>query len=250
MDRDRLKQVHQTEVSESRLNEDFILWLRTKGPSWLLMALIAVGVYMGLLRWKQHKRAYVEQGWTAFLEARLPGSFEDVAERYADIPGLPLQAKRQAADTLLRAVQAGRALGADPTLTDLPLTLTDEQRLEYLDRADRLFLAVLEADDQSLAMTLHAVSALNGRAVVAESRGDLEPAGSLYERAARRAEPYYPELAQRALARAARVGDYAQTVSLPTREQLPDQPEPESLEPVAIEEVLRDLLPAVEVGGG
>ena len=171
---------------------------------------------MGLLRWKQHKRAYDEQGWTAFLEARLPGSFEDVAERYADIPGLPLQAKRQAADTLLRAVQAGRALGADPTLTDAPLTLTDEQRLEYLDRADRLFREVLEADDQSLAMTLHAVSALNGRAVVAESRGDLEPARGLYEQAAQRAEPYYPKLAQRALARAARVDDYAQRRGFPS----------------------------------
>ncbi len=29
---ERLKDVHQTELSESRINEDFVEWLKTKGP--------------------------------------------------------------------------------------------------------------------------------------------------------------------------------------------------------------------------
>jgi hypothetical protein len=33
MDRERLKQVHQTDLTESRVNEDFVDWLKTKGPT-------------------------------------------------------------------------------------------------------------------------------------------------------------------------------------------------------------------------
>ncbi len=32
MDRERLQQVHQSEVTESRINEDFVEWLKTKAP--------------------------------------------------------------------------------------------------------------------------------------------------------------------------------------------------------------------------
>ena len=157
--------------------------------------------------------------------------FEDVAARYADIPGLPQLAKRQGADTLLQAVQTGMPLGADPTSGAAPLALSDEERDEYLARADRLYREVLETDDQSLAMTLHAVSALQGRAVAAESRGDMEQARHWYERAALRAESYYPDLARRARERAATVDLYAEAISLPAQAQLPEESQAETLEP-------------------
>ena len=33
MDRNRLKDIHQSDLTESRMNEDFVIWLKTKGPS-------------------------------------------------------------------------------------------------------------------------------------------------------------------------------------------------------------------------
>ncbi len=241
MDRERLQEVHQTDLTESRINEDFLDWLKTKGPSWLLVIMVGVAAYMGLIRWKQHKRDYVSQAWAEFVACRLPGSFEDVAARYDDVPGLPQLAMRMAADTLLGAVQTGRPLGGTTISTEPATFFSGEELQEYLDRADRLYRDVLEADDLSLAMTLHAVSAMNGRAATAESRGDVAEARRWYEEAARRAEEYYPDLATQARGRAATVDVYADAVILPRQEDLP-QSEPESREPVEIEEALRDLL--------
>ena len=80
MDRDRLKEVHQTDLTESRINEDFVDWLKTKGPTWLLMILIGVGGYLGIVRWRQYKQQHFVEAWVALSECRLPGAFEDVAD--------------------------------------------------------------------------------------------------------------------------------------------------------------------------
>ena len=50
-------------------------------------------------------------------------------------------------------------------------------------------------------MTLHTVKALNGRAAVAEAKGDKDAARTYYESAAARAEAYYPTLAAQARGR-------------------------------------------------
>ncbi|MHC4413853.1 MAG: hypothetical protein ACYS0G_01075 [Planctomycetota bacterium] len=249
MDRDRLKEVHQTELTESRINEEFVDWLKTKGPSWLLVILIAVAAYLALLRWKQHKSDHFALAWSELLACRLPGSFEDVAAKYADIAGLPQIAKRQAADTLLQAVQIDRLLETEAPATEPPAGLTDEERQSYLDRADRLYREVLDLDDGTLGMTLHATSALNGRAAVAEARGDVAEARTWYEQAAARAESHYPALAARARGRAATADVYGQAVSLPTQTELPTSPDP-ALEPAAIEDVLREFLPSSVTGAG
>ena len=86
-DRDRLKEVHQTELIESRINEDLVDWLKTKGPSWLLLILVGVAIWMGYFRWRQYRANHYNEAWSALLDSRLPGSYEDVAARYADVPG-------------------------------------------------------------------------------------------------------------------------------------------------------------------
>ncbi len=235
---ERLKQVHQTELTESRINEEFVEWLKTKGPQYLLLLLVGVCGYLGWFRWNQHKANYFNGAWAEFVDCQLPGSFEDVAQRYADVPGLPQQAMRAAADIWLKSVQNGTVLGD----TQSTQVLSDEQRLDYLDRAGRIYHALANVDDGSLAMTLYTVSAMQGLAVVAESNGDIDEATRWYDMAAGRAESFYPELARRVRGRAATAGEYAERVTLPTRAQLPVQPPPPALQPVSIDESLRDLL--------
>ncbi len=246
----RLKDVHQTELTESRINEDFVDFLKTKGPQYMLLILIGICGYLGILRWKQHKTNYYNEAWVALLECRLPGAFEDVASKYSDVPGLPQQALKLGADTLLQAVLSDRPLAADPTSPMAAQGISDDERIEYMDRAERLYQAVVDSDNDSLAMTLHAVSAMQGLAVIAESRGDIEDARLFYEMAAERAEPYYPALARRVRDRAATVDEYEVAVVLPAQADLPANPPGDPLESAVIGEALGDLLLPDDSGDG
>ncbi len=250
MDRQRLKEVHQTEPTQSRINEDFVEWLKTKGPTWLLMVLVGVAVYMGWNRWTQYKYNYRVEAWRALAECALPSAFEDVAAQYANIHGLPQLAKNAAAETLMRQVMIGRPLGTDPPPADPPVELPDEWREEYLRRADRLYGEVLETDDLTLAMTLHMVSAMTGRAVTAEARGSRSEALRWYEQAAERAGGFYPELAERARRRASEVDRFSAAVALPSQQDLPTSDQPPTLQPADIEDVLKDLLEPDQTGAG
>ncbi len=243
---ERLKDVHATDLTESRVNEDFVEWLKTKGPQYLLMGLIGVAIYLGVIRWKQYKVTYVTNAWTELAACRLPGSFEDVAALYADVYGLPQQALRAAADTWLSAVQTNRTLG-DGTDAAAP-ALTDEQRLDYLAQAERLYHALANADDGSLGATLYAVSAMQGLAVVFECKGEIDEAMRWYESAAVRAEDYYPDLARRVRERASTSSDYTEPITLPTQAELPTPATPATREPTTISDPLRDLLLPDEPG--
>jgi len=246
---DRLKEVHQTEIAESRINEDFVEWLKTKGPQYVLLGLIGVCLYLGVVRWKQHRTNYFNDAWTEYVECRLPGSYEDVAARYADVPWLSEQALRAAGDAWLLAVQRGKALGADAPGVNTP-ALSELQRLEYLDKAAALYHDLANGDDGSLAMTLYAVSAMQGLAVVAESKGQIDDATRWYDMAAGRAEDFYPDLARRVRERASTVGEYSEPVTLPTQDELPVPATPAVLQPATIEQSLRELLLPAEPGDG
>ena len=238
----RLKDIHQTDLTESRINEDFVDWLKTKGPQWLLLILVGIAGYLGLLRYKQYKADYYNQAWGALLESKLPGSFEDVAAKYLDVPGLAQMALRMGADTILESLSADRPLGADPNTPGSAGGISETDRIEYLDRAERLYQAVVDNDNDSLALALHTVSAMQGLAVIAETRGDVENARRFYEMAADRAEANYPDLAARVRQRAATADQYAVAVTLPAQADLPTAPTVEPLDPVILDPALRELL--------
>jgi hypothetical protein len=245
---ERLKQIRETSLTESRLNQDFLDWLKTKGPSYLLAVLIGVCVYLGVLKWKQYRTTRVEQAWSDLYSTSLPSSLEDLAEKYADVPGLAPQATLRAADALLLAVQADRQLGSGGDQP--PLALSDEERQQYLDRARRLYQSLVDADDESLGATLRVSSAMQGLAAVAESQSDATAAKRWYEKAAARAEKCYPDLARRLRDRAASVDEYAGPVVLPAQASLPTPPKKETLQPAALAEPLRELLFPEQPGGG
>ena len=227
---------------ESRINEDFVEWLKTQGPTYLLIVLVFVAAVLGWNRWKQHRATQYAQAWTEFADCRLPGAFEDVAARYPNVPGLAPRARLRAADTLMDAVQTGLPLGTDPSATETPPPLTDLQRTEYLNRAKALYQRVVETDDDSLAMALHAVSGLQGMGVVAESLGNGIEAKRWYEAAASRAAPYYPWLAAEAQDRAATVQENVAAVMLPAQADLPARPPRAAMTPVMIDPALSALV--------
>lgn len=246
---DRLTQVHQAELTESRLNADFVDFL--KGPFWtyLLVVLVVVAGWLAWFKWRQQRQHTATQAWTALAQTNLPSSMEDLVQEYSDVAGFAVAARQRAAATLLEAVQIDRPLGAASNLTTNtpqtePAALSPQERSDYLLRADRLFREILEADDGSLAFTLHAVSALAGRAVVAECGQDAQQATRFFDQAATRAEKYYPALAERYRRRATEAPSFSVApVTLPRQADLPARvPLSTGLEPVAIDDVLRPLV--------
>jgi hypothetical protein len=252
MDRERLREVHQTDLTESRVNEDFIDWMKNSGPTWLLVILVALAAYLGINRWREAKVSKANEAWAAFAEAQLPGSLVDVANQYGTIGQVGNLARIRAADQLLLAVQANRELSdlnIDPQQPTPPEDaaaeepLSDEQRAEYLDRADRLYDEIIANDDGSFGMTLHAVGAMHGKAAVAESRGDIDTAREWYTKAAERAEGHYAGLAQQARQRAENVEQYVTAPQFQPQQQAQRQrPPAETRDPVQIDPALEDLL--------
>jgi predicted negative regulator of RcsB-dependent stress response len=228
----RLKEVHQSDLTEGRINQDFVEWLKSRGVNYLLVVLVALCAYLGWVRWRSHKTNYQAEAWREFISATqmLPSSLEDVASKYNDVGAVPELARLSAASKLLRAVQSGKALGAatppaptpdnpNPIAPPTP-DLTAEERTDYLSRADRLYSEVASDDDQSPGRTLLIVTALTGRAAIAESSGKFEEARSLYEQAAKRSEAKYPEIAAASRKRAADVNDNQAPTTMPTQAEV------------------------------
>ncbi len=239
----RLKEVHQSDLTEGRINQDFVDWLKTKGMTYLLVLLLALCAYLVWMRVQHSRSTYKAEAWRELGNAALPSSLEDVANKYSDVGAVPFIARLNAAAELLRSVQMGKTLGADETSrTDL----TEEQRTEYLERADRLYREMIERDDNSAGRALLMVTALTGRAVVAESTGDDAKAREFYAAAAARAGDRYPELAAQSRKREEAVGMHVSAVALPTDEQVQGlQPKAgESSRSLFVEPWIRELIDA------
>lgn len=216
MDRDRLKDIQTAELSGSQVNEDFVLWLKTKGPSYLLIVMIVIVGYLFFVRYQQGKTAHRAEAWIAYIEATatgLPASHEDVAQSYADIDSIKELGLLTAGDAYLKAIILGKTVGSN---ADISTTLSEEDRVFYLEKADNLYGRVVANDDNSDGVALFVASGLNGQAAIAESRGDMDAAKKYYELAAARVETLYPALATQALARASSIAKLANSRALPT----------------------------------
>ena len=216
MDRDRLKDIQTADLSDSQVNEDFVLWLKTKGPSYLLIVMIVIVGYLFFVRYQQGKSAHRAEAWIAYIEATatgLPASHEDIAQSYPDIDSIKELGLLTAGDAYLKALVLGQTVGSN---ADIATTLTEEDRVFYLEKADNLYSRVVANDDNSDGIALFVASGLNGQAAIAETRGDMDAAKKYYELAATRIEYLYPALATQALARANTIAKLAEDRTLPT----------------------------------
>ncbi len=216
MDQDRLKDIQTADLSDSQVNEDFVHWLKTKGPSYLLIVMIVIVAYLFFIQYQQGKAAHRAEAWIAYIEASatgLPASHEDIAQSYADIDSIQELGLLTAGDAYLKAIVLNQTIGSN---ADIATSLSDEDRTFYLEKADNLYGLVVANDDNSDGAALFVASGLNGRAAIAESRGDIDSAKKFYEAAATRIESLYPALATQALARANTIASLADAVNLPT----------------------------------
>ena len=216
MDRDRLKDIQTADLSESQVNEDFVHWLKTKAPNYLLIVMIVIA---GMLWWNNYQRGkeqYRAEAWAAFAEAAatgLPASLEDVAQSHADVDSLRELGLLSAADAYMNAVLQNTTLGST---ADVTTALSADERSFYLDKADALYSELSPSTMQADSTTIFVVSGLFGRASVAESRGDIDAAKSHYEAIIPIANKEYPSLASQAQYRIDTLAELAEEISLPT----------------------------------
>ena len=220
MDRDRLKDIQTADLSESNVNEDFVHWLKTKGPTYLLVVMLVIVGYLFFIRYQSNQAQHQGEAWAAYAEARvsgLPASYEDIAISYSDVGALRELGLLNAADGYLKSVLLGQTIGSDANVTT---ALTAEERTFYLDKADSLYAEVVIDDDNSDTSTLFVVSGLSGRAAVAESTGDVDSARTYYEAVIARVGDQYPALVKQAQLRIDSFSTLASAISLPTEEEV------------------------------
>ena len=216
MDRDRLKDIQTADISESNVNEDFVQWMKKKGPSYLLVFMLVVVGYLFYIRYQQGQDAHRAEAWNAYLEARvsgLPASHEDVAQSYADVDSIEALGILSAADAYLQSVILNRTVGSNENIST---TLTEEDRTFYLQKAASLYGSIVTNDDKSIATTLLVVSGLSGQAAVAEAQGNIEEAKRFYDAVITRAGDQYPALVLQAKSRLETVDQLSTSIELPT----------------------------------
>ncbi len=216
MDKDRLKDIQTADLSDSQVNEDFVVWLKTKGPSYLLIIMIVIAGYLFFVRYQQGTVAHRAEAWIAFLEAQasgLPASHEDVAKSYSDVDSIQQLGLLSAADAYLQSIISGNAIGST---VEIVTPLAAEDKTFYLEKADNLYAIVIGLDDKSGASTLLTISALNGRAAVAEASGDLKTAEKYYANVIDRSGAQYPALADQARSRIKTLASLSETIVLPS----------------------------------
>ena len=252
-DRHRLEQVHTTELTESRINEGFVDWLKTSGVTWLCVILLALAAWLFWIQRGERADNRRAEAWEALATAELPESLVDVAEMYPTIDGVATLALLRAADMRMQALQAGvpvtslgmlemEAFAAPGTPSALP-DLTDEERTQYLAQADTLYRRVMDQDDGEMSFTLHAINAQMGLGSVAEARGDAAAARQAFERAAVRAGDHYPVLAKLAEMRGRNTESSSQPITFrPRAEITAQQPPLPQRRSVAIDPALERLI--------
>jgi len=215
MDRDRLKQVQQTDITESRVNQEFIDWLKNRGPTYLLIILVGLVAWVGYHRWQEMQRTAKSNAYFDLEEAREPESLELVAQDHEGISSVPELARLKAADMHLFMTQTGREINApDQTLDAAAIE-------EHRDEARRLYRLVYDATRNDPARRLLAIESIFGLAAVAETAGEFDRAEELYNEAIELAGDAYPRKAEQAQHRRDTLPQLRNVPEIPASDEVP-----------------------------
>ncbi len=222
-------------LEESRINQDFIDFLR----KWSTPALLVIALIFGVVAYRNWSstrerdridRAFEELSLVAASGDALPEQYLRVARERGNVRGVGSMARLGAADAWLRAarkgVAPGAAIGPDGEL------LTEEDLLDAsgvdhaLSQAEALYREVLETNRTRSGGTLHAASALFGLGAIAESRGSIGDAEGFYQQVIELAETRaFPQIAAIARARIAGLGELGDVPEPMRRAEVPVEPE-------------------------
>lgn len=217
---DRLKEVQTTDLTDSRVNHDFIDWLKTKGMNWLLLILLVACGFLAV-DWYQRKQVEArDQAWAELEAATSPAAFNGVADAHKETGAVSEIAMLQAGDTLLQSVLTGLKPGMTPDLEGA--TLTAEERTTYLKDADGFYSEALmiAARRNGLASKPVGMAALFGRAAIAEADGRIGDARIHLEAVEVLALPEFPTFAEQAEARLSNLETILASSDLPTASML------------------------------
>jgi hypothetical protein len=239
---DRLANIRGTDLTESRVNEEFLTWLRTKGLNWLLLILVMILAWMGWDLWQQRAAERRDAAWLDLGEATLPVSLDEVAARHAGIDSVAVLAQISAGDRYLSSVQSGLRFDREPDQPDY--RLTPEDRESFLASAETAYRSAADRLGDPAAVGMRSpllIAALVGRAAVAESRGDLEATAALLEEASRIAGERYPIVNRWATQRIEELPKLAAALPIPPAASLPQRAPLQPLAPMIVEDLLQDL---------
>ena len=246
MDRDnRLSQIKETDLTESRLNEELVTWLKTKGLNWLLLVLLALLGWMGWNLWQQKQAEARDVAWEELAAATLPVSLEEVAVRHGAIDSVAAMAYLSAGDRYLSSIQNG--VRFDRTPDQIDFRLDAETRTEFLDAADAAYrnaISAIEAAgrDPNGELSPLMMAAWFGRAAIAESRGDLEATEAALRKGRDVAGARYPKVVVWADRRIEDLPNLANPLPIPKQSDLPARETLAPLPPSIADDLMRELM--------
>ena len=228
---DRLTQVQQSDLAESRVNEEFVDWLKKWGNGILLVILLVALAGVGWSWLQRQAAAERDTAWANLQGAQLPASLEEVAKESTGVDSVSTLALLGAADQYLTSVQNGTRF--DREATDEDYQLDAETRKLYLERANTLYAEAITSVgntyETTFAKKLLVISALFGQAAIAESEGNIEASKQALAQVVAIANPQYPQLAEQATARTESLAALSTPITLPTQADLPEPPAPVEL---------------------
>jgi hypothetical protein len=212
---------------ESKLNQEFIDWLRRwSTPILLVIAAVALG-FVIFQRYEKYQESRVNSAFEELEAATSPAALEQIASDFKGVRAVPSLARLRAADIYLSASRTGLRPGATPGAAAPDDVLSDADRAGMLDQAAALYRRVLSDEESRQPRALHAINAAYGLAAVAEGKGDLEGAKGYYERVIKLADwAGYPEHQKIAARRIERLPELSQAPKLLSRADLPKPPSP------------------------
>ena len=219
----RLKDIQHGTLTESRLNSDFLFWLKTQGPNYLLLAMLVLCGFMGFKWWENRAEQGRDGAWNEFISAKTPLELIEVANKNIGTDSISQLATLNAADAYMNSLQTNKRFDREVDAADS--TLTPEMRVEYLAEADRLYAKVATEGAQATGpATLLTVAALFGRAAVSETKNDATQAASFLTQAQELAAKTYPQLSTIAENRKQSLPQLAQIRDMPSRPVDPNAP--------------------------
>ena len=235
-DKKRLNQVQTQDLTESRINDDFVFWLKKNGMNYLLVVLIAACALLGFNYWQRKNVEKTATAWSEMMNATLPEALEQVAKDHADVPQVAMMALLSAGDLRLRQIQSGVVTPAQGTT---PAVVLDEAgRKIAQDAADEDYrnaadLATKAAGGSRANAALVVLQSLFGRAAIAESRGDIEASRKFLADAESTAGENWAPIAKLAKARIEGLVALATPITLPRNADLPTPPATAPVTPAA-----------------
>lgn len=229
-------------LEDSKINQEFVDFIRKwSTPVLLIAAAIAIGYFLYNKR-LEAKQAHIDEAFNQYNQSAntlspSPDALRRISDDYSDVKGVSIMARIAAADEYLRSVQRGIRPGSpidastgEPENTEDFLT-TDEDRERLLAEAESLYRSVWEETQGKPTMAIHTLGALYGLAAVSESRGDLDAARNAFDQAMALAEDNgfveHVSIIRQRLDELPRIT----RVSLPSKADLPEPPEPEVVIP-------------------